>query len=53
MGENTLHNSHKQYKITWYDYNQTSERSTLEELEISEERIQKMLSCSASLQPKA
>ena len=30
--------NHKQYKIPWYDSNQTSERSILQELQVSEER---------------
>ena len=42
----TLHNSHKQHKVSWGDSNQTSERPICQELQISEEgnrrRSQKM-----------
>jgi hypothetical protein len=37
-GDNTLHNSHKQYKISWYDSSQASERSVQQEIQVSEER---------------
>ena len=38
LGKQIIHNSHKLYKVSCYDSNQTSERSVWQELQASEER---------------